>query len=207
MALEMEVCFVRVSHSMFLHECITWLAKPCSPLTHYTTKAMDNFNYISYMGPILKVAMQLCDLYNSRIRLMLCNAQYKTNNFLKNDLSLTGTSNCKVVPVIHSSHHKSISDRGDIASCILRWRSVVSFKTCSDYPWRNSNGVQWTAYQVGPRPCLDALKRIMPGIKTPNHGRPPHSLFSIWTKFWYSTYSSNTFLINVCIFSLKLSFG
>jgi hypothetical protein len=39
---------------------------------------------------------------------MLCNAQNKTNDFLKNDLSSTGTGKSKVVPVIHSSHHKSI---------------------------------------------------------------------------------------------------
>jgi hypothetical protein len=71
----------------------------------------------------------------------------------------TGTGKSKVVPVIHSSHHKSIWDRGGIASCILRWRWVVSFKTCSLYPWRNSDGVKCTAHWVGPTPCLDALKR------------------------------------------------
>jgi len=60
------------------------------------------------MGPTLKAAMLLCDLYNSSIRFMLYNAQNKTNGILKNDLLSTGTSNSKVVPVIHSSHHKSI---------------------------------------------------------------------------------------------------
>jgi len=71
-------------------------------------KLMDNFNYISYTGPTLKAATLLCDLYNSSIRNMLCNSQNKTNDFLKNDLSSTGTGNSKVIPVIHSSHHKSI---------------------------------------------------------------------------------------------------
>jgi hypothetical protein len=60
------------------------------------------------MGPTLKGAMLLCDLYNSSIRFMLYNALNKTNDFLKNDLLTTGTGKSKVVPVIHSSHHKSI---------------------------------------------------------------------------------------------------
>jgi hypothetical protein len=61
--------------------------------------------------------------------------------------------------VIHSSHHKSIWDRGGTASCILRWRWVVSFKTCSLYPWRNSDGVKCKAHWVGPTLCLNTKKK------------------------------------------------
>ena len=74
---------------------------------HVTPQTKSN-GQMSYKGPTLKTVMLLCDSYNSSIRFMLCNAQNKTNDFLKNDLSPTGISNSKVVPVIHSSHHKSI---------------------------------------------------------------------------------------------------
>ena len=49
----MEVSFVRVSHSAFLHECLTRIAKLCSSLT-YSKKATGQFQLHFIYGPHIK---------------------------------------------------------------------------------------------------------------------------------------------------------